>query len=70
MNLNLPLITILITNFNKEKFITSTIQSCKNQSYSNIEIIVVDNCSTDDSIKTISKFKKIKLLHNIKKKTQ
>ena len=69
MNLNSPLITILITNYNKEKFITSTIQSCKNQSYSNIEIIVVDNCSTDDSIKTISKFKKIKLLLNIKKRT-
>ena len=69
MNLNLPLITILITNFNKGKFIANTIQSCKNQSYKKIEIIIVDNCSTDNSIKIISKFKNIKLLFNIKKKT-
>jgi len=67
MNIKSPLITILITNFNKKKFIEDTIKSCKNQSYRNIEIIVVDNCSTDGSIKSISKFKKIKLLFNIKK---
>jgi glycosyltransferase involved in cell wall biosynthesis len=67
MNIQSPLITILITNFNKKEFIEDTIKSCKNQSYRNIEIIVVDNCSTDGSIKSISKFKKIKLLFNIKR---
>lgn len=41
------LVSILIPVFNREKYISETIKSATNQSYENIEIIVVDNCSTD-----------------------
>ena len=38
------------------------------QDYSNFEIIVFDDCSTDNSIDTIKKFKNVKLIENKKKK--
>jgi len=42
-----PLVSILIPVYNREKYILETIDSAINQSYRNIEVIVVDNCSTD-----------------------
>jgi len=38
-------ISIVITNYKKELFLKKAILSCLNQSYKNIEIIVVDDCS-------------------------
>ena len=61
-------ISIIITNFNKEKYIVKSIESVVNQNYSNFEIVVFDDCSTDNSINLIKKFKKIKLIKNHKKK--
>ena len=57
-------ISILISTFNKLKFIKKTIDSCLNQNYKNYEIIIVDTESTDGTIKILnkySKFKKIKV---------
>lgn len=42
-----PLVTILIPVYNREKYIEKALQSAIEQSYQNIEIIVVDNHSTD-----------------------
>lgn len=42
-----PLISIIIPAFNSKKFIDETIASVLNQSYSNFEVIVVDDGSTD-----------------------
>ena len=39
-----------------------------NQTYSNYEIIIFDDSSTDNSIKIIQKYKKIKLIRNKSKK--
>ncbi len=61
-------ISIIITNFNKEKYIEKSLQSITSQNYKNYEIIVFDDCSTDNSINLIKKFKKIKLIKNNKKK--
>ena len=66
MKKNNILITVIITNFNKKKFILKTIKSVKNQIYKNIEIIVIDSCSTDGSIRILSKINNIKLLKNKK----
>ena len=42
-------ISILIPTFNRERYIKEVITSALNQTYKNIEIIVVDNKSTDNS---------------------
>ena len=46
---NEPLISIIVSSYNKEKKILQTIRSIQNQSLKNIEIIIVDDCSTDNS---------------------
>ena len=53
---DVPLVSICLPNYNSEKFIYKTVISLLNQSYKNIEIIVVDNFSTDDSIKILERF--------------
>lgn len=63
------LATILINNFNNNKFINKCLKSCLSQSYKNIEIIIYDDLSNDNSeiyIKKI-KHKKIKKIFNKKK---
>jgi len=50
------LISVIITNFNYSNYLKSCIESVINQTYKNIEIIIIDDCSTDDSINIISSF--------------
>ena len=59
------LISILITNYNKAKFLDKTIKSICDQNFKNYEIILYDDCSTDDSINIIKKYKKVKLIKNL-----
>lgn len=59
MNNNYPLITVFTPNFNKDRFISETIESIINQDYSNFEYIIIDDCSTDNSWQIIQKYAKI-----------
>ena len=65
-----PKISIIISILNREEFINSTIKSVQNQKMKDIEIIIVDDYSTDNSIKYIKKAQKsdprIKLYKNKK----
>ena len=61
------LISILITNFNKEKFLKNCLNSVYRQNLKNFEIILFDYCSNDNSLKIIKKNKRIKLILNKKK---
>jgi glycosyltransferase involved in cell wall biosynthesis len=61
-------ISILITNYNKSSYLKKTLNSCFNQNFSNKEILIFDDNSTDNSLKIISKFKKIKIIKKKKKK--
>ncbi len=45
----LPKVSIYILNYNYGKFIGQAIESCVDQSFKNIEIIIIDDGSTDDS---------------------
>lgn len=49
------LISVIITNFNGKKFLPDCLASLMRQTYKNLEIIVVDNASTDDSVTYIKK---------------
>ena len=61
-------ISILITNYNKSSYLKKSINSCLKQDFNSKEILVFDDCSTDDSLKILKKFKKIKIIKNKKKK--
>jgi glycosyltransferase involved in cell wall biosynthesis len=49
-------VSILIPLYNSEKYIAETITSCLNQKYKDIEVIVVDDGSTDNSLQEAKKF--------------
>jgi len=49
-------VSILIPVYNREAIIAETIQSALDQSYNNIEIVLMDNASTDDTWVVIEKF--------------
>tara|TARA_B100001093_G_scaffold73359_1_gene64070 strand:- start:272 stop:1060 length:789 start_codon:yes stop_codon:yes gene_type:complete len=62
-----PKVSILIANYNNAKFINECLESLIKQTYKNIEIILFDDFSKDNSIDEIEKFKNVTLLKNIKK---
>jgi hypothetical protein len=45
---DIPLISVILPIFNKEKVLMKSIRSIQNQSFKNIEIIIVDDCSGDN----------------------
>jgi glycosyltransferase involved in cell wall biosynthesis len=53
----MEVVSICIPNYNYSRFIARCIESVLEQTYSNLEIIISDNCSTDDSDLVIQKFK-------------
>ncbi|PIY69220.1 hypothetical protein COY90_01670 [Candidatus Roizmanbacteria bacterium CG_4_10_14_0_8_um_filter_39_9] len=48
-----PLVSVLICSYNAERFIESTLKSVLNQTYKNIEILILDNASTDKTVSII-----------------
>lgn len=62
------LASVIIVNFNNEKYILECLKSIFNQRYKKIEIIIVDDHSTDESIKLLNRIKnKIKIIKTKKK---
>lgn len=65
-----PLVSVLMPNYNGENFMSEAIESILNQTYLNFEFIILDDCSTDNSWKIISKYvkkdKRIKAFQNEK----
>ena len=51
-------ISIVVPTFNSERFIETCINSILSQNYQNYEVIICDNCSTDNTIKIIKKIVK------------
>lgn len=49
-------VSVIVTNYNTSEYIERCLTSILNQSYWNIECIVVDDASTDNSVEVISKF--------------
>lgn len=53
-----PEISVIITNYNQGHCIYKALRSVQNQLLQNIEIVIVDDCSSDDSIEVILKYQK------------
>ena len=68
------LVSIIVVTFNSDKFILEALDSVVNQPYKNIELIISDDCSTDNTIPLINswiadnqnKFRRIEFLTVIK----
>ena len=58
MNLNtvVPKYSIVIPMYNRENLISRALNSCLQQEYADFEIIVIDDCSTDNSINVVKGF--------------
>jgi glycosyltransferase involved in cell wall biosynthesis len=52
----IPLVSVIIPNYNHARYVSDAINSVLNQSYRNIEIIVVDDGSADNSREVIERF--------------
>lgn len=67
---NSPLVSVIVPVYDAEKFIKDTIKTVIDQTYPNWELLLVDDCSTDKSVKIIKgyqqKDKRIKLFSNSK----
>lgn len=50
LDLNKPLVSVLICSYNAEKFVEATVRSVSNQTYANMEILVLDNDSSDETV--------------------
>ena len=50
-----PLITVVMPNYNGHRFVEQAIDSVLLQTYQNFELLVVDDCSQDDSLQLIKK---------------
>ena len=51
-----PKVSIILPNYNNEKYLKEAIESVLSQTYTNFELIIVDDASTDESLKIIKKF--------------
>ena len=54
-----PLVSVILPTFNSARFLSRSIKSVLNQSYKNLELIIIDDCSTDSSLKIIKNHSKI-----------
>ena len=51
-----PLVTVLMTVYNGAKYLNASVQSIINQTFQDFEFLIVNDCSTDDSVKIIESY--------------
>ncbi len=67
-NLSVPDFSVLMANYNNAEYVGEAIRSVLNQTFKNWELIIVDDASTDDSVKKIQPFLKDKRIRLLKHK--
>ncbi|MBT7169866.1 glycosyltransferase family 2 protein [Candidatus Woesearchaeota archaeon] len=60
-NVKTPKISVIIPTYNEEDNVYKCIETMLNQTYSNFELIIVDDGSTDKTVEIVKSFKKVKL---------
>jgi glycosyltransferase involved in cell wall biosynthesis len=65
-----PLVSVLMTAYNRQQFIAEAIESVLTQTYTNLELIIVDDCSSDNSVVIANEYaakdKRIRVIINEK----
>ncbi|MDD5552969.1 MAG: glycosyltransferase [Candidatus Omnitrophica bacterium] len=51
-----PLVSIVLPTYNGSRYIRQSIESCLGQTYENLELIIVDDCSTDNTMDIIKSY--------------
>ena len=59
---NNPLFSIILTTYNSQRFIQSALKNLSSQSFSNFEVILIDDGSSDNTLSIARKYKKKKKL--------
>ncbi|MFQ3296160.1 MAG: glycosyltransferase involved in cell wall biosynthesis [Polaribacter sp.] len=54
-----PFVSIILPVYNGEKYLSKSIESCLNQTYRNIELIIVNDCSTDKTLEIVDGYLKL-----------
>ena len=52
-----PKVSVIVPNYNHSKYLKERIDSILNQSYQDFELIILDDCSTDDSVSVINQYR-------------
>lgn len=52
----MPLVTMIVLCYNQARFAVETLESVKAQTYKNTELIIIDDCSSDDSVAVITRW--------------
>lgn len=59
------LVSVIIPNYNHENYLEKRIKSVINQTYKNIEIIILDDCSTDNSLSIVKQYENHEKVVNV-----
>lgn len=51
-----PLVTMIVLCYNQSRFVVETLEGVKDQTYKNTELVIIDDCSTDDSVAVIERW--------------
>jgi glycosyltransferase involved in cell wall biosynthesis len=55
-SMSYPLVSVIVPNYNHEKYLEQRLETIFNQTYPNFEVIILDDCSTDNSRSILSKY--------------
>jgi len=55
--MSMPKVSVLVPAYNHEKYLSETIESVLNQTFEDFELLISDDCSTDNSVEVIERYK-------------